>query len=120
MGISGTTGVAAIAVDIVKDTPSDAANRGLRALDLNTYADIVRVRQEIEDRKAKLAENPPAEVGQRLGLEIHDRELLLRTYEDIIKPFVSEGWWKDVTTDLNGRCTGYRRSFGRGPSVWSS
>jgi hypothetical protein len=35
-------------------------------------------------------------------VEIQDRKLVLQTYQDKIKPFVSEGWFKDVTTDLNG------------------
>jgi hypothetical protein len=46
MGISGATALAAVAVDIAKDSPADAANRALQALGLNTYADVLRVQQE--------------------------------------------------------------------------
>ena len=110
MGISGTTGIAAIAVDIIKDSPADACNRGLKALGLNTYADVVKVKNEIDIRKDELKANEEKKPEQKLDtlyakkltLEIHDRELLLRAYCDAIKPFVSEGWYKDLTTDLNG------------------
>lgn len=102
MGISAVTGLAAIEVDRQKDSPADAANRGLRALGLDTYADVVRTRQEIEARQAQVHENPVPAIAQKLALEIQDRELLLRVYEDRIKPFVSEGWLNDMTTDMNG------------------
>jgi hypothetical protein len=36
------------------------------------------------------------------GLEIQDRENIKRTFEQKVKPFVSEGLLKDLTTDLNG------------------
>lgn len=39
---------------------------------------------------------------QRLQAEIQDRQNILRTYEDKTRQFVSEGWLKDITTDLNG------------------
>jgi hypothetical protein len=100
MGISGACGLSAIAVDLAKDTPADAANRALRALGLNNYADVQRVRQEIADRKEKLKSAPPD--SNKLTLEIRDRELLLQAYERAIKPFVSDGWYYDLTTDLNG------------------
>jgi len=110
MGISGATALAAVAVDVAKNTPADAANQGLRALGLKSYADVVRVRQEIVDRHAELSANasPAANASlsshrvMQLQAEIIDRQLLLRTYDDAIRPFVSEGWFKDLTTDLNG------------------
>ncbi|HZS83730.1 MAG TPA: hypothetical protein VFA50_12720 [Stellaceae bacterium] len=102
MGISAASGVSAIAVDVVKDSPADAANRGLKALGLDTYADVERVREEIRQRERELAAQPAPESAQRLALEIRDRHLLLAAYENAIRPFVSEGWLKDVTTDLNG------------------
>jgi hypothetical protein len=102
MGISGATGISAIVVDIMKDTPADAANRGLQALGLQRYADVCQVRQEIADRQRQLKGNPAADAVKKLGLEIRDRELLLRAYDEAIKPFVSGGWYRDLTTDLNG------------------
>ena len=38
----------------------------------------------------------------QLQVEINDRNVVLRTYRDRIGPFVSQGWFKDITTDLNG------------------
>ncbi len=104
MGISGATGVGSIAVDVAKDSPADVANRALQALGLYSYADVDRIRLEIADRQAQLKANPalPADVTAKLGLEIRDRELLLRAYENTIRPFRSEGWFRDVTTDQNG------------------
>src|SRR6202011_5722259 len=55
MGISGGTALAAAAVDVAKDSPADAVNRGLRALGLTNYDDVVRVRQEITDREVALS-----------------------------------------------------------------
>lgn len=102
MGISAVSGVSSVAVDVIKDSPSDAANRGLQALGLQTYADVERVRQEITQREEQLKANPPQNVAQQLSLEIRDRRLLLTAYDNAIRPFVSEGWYKDITTDLNG------------------
>ena len=57
MGISGATALAAVAVDDYKDTPADAANRGLRALGLHSYEDVARVNQELIDRRSELHAN---------------------------------------------------------------
>lgn len=111
MGISAATALAAVAVDIVKDSPADAANRALQALGLNTYADVLRVREQIAVRIAELAAaaKPAAELAdsahrhlQQLQIEIQDRNNILRTYEDKSRPFVTQGWLKDITTDVNG------------------
>ena len=37
-----------------------------------------------------------------LKTQIKDRHNILRTYEDKTAPFVSKGWFNDLTTDLNG------------------
>jgi hypothetical protein len=121
MGISGATALAAVAVDVAKDSPADAANRGLQALGLKAYADVVKVRQEIADRQKELAglesssepassaamhakhhQSPKEERRRQLLVEIQDRDNVLRTYNDRIQPFVTQGWFKDITTDLNG------------------
>ena len=119
MGISGATALAAVAIDVVKDSPADAANRGLQALGLKTFADVLRVQQEIASRKAELAglptESPPdahvkhrhvrsptEDRRRRLQIEIQDRDNILRTYNAKIQPFLTQGWFKDITTDLNG------------------
>jgi hypothetical protein len=141
MGISSATALASVAVDAAKDSPADAVNRALQALGLYTYADLLRVDQELNDRKAempgaqkdvdaraaatiqarqaaaaapgdaKLARaaadaNELAEIAQRrlaqLQAEIQDRLNIRRAYDDKTKPFVSQGWLKDLTTDING------------------
>jgi hypothetical protein len=103
MGISGTTAAAAVAVDVAKISPADVANCALRALGLNTYEDVQRVKQEILVRQQQLAALPPSSPERtQLQIEINDRTSILRTYEDKTRPFVSQGWFKDVTTDING------------------
>jgi hypothetical protein len=120
MGISGTTALAAVAVDSYKDSPADAANRGLQALGLKTYADVQRVQAEVASRTAELAglpSEPPADPSSKhtkhaqspveerrrqLQVEIQDRDNILRTYAAKIQPFLTQGWFKDITTDLNG------------------
>jgi hypothetical protein len=64
MGISGATALASVGVDVLKDSPADAANRGLQALGINTHADIDRIKQEIEQRKP-LVEQAQAEFRQK-------------------------------------------------------
>jgi hypothetical protein len=107
MGISSATGLFAAAIDATKDTSSGAANNKLRALGLNTYADVLKVRQEVVDRQQALRTlatgSPPDETAKViLQSEIADRLRLLRTYDDTIQPYFSEGWYRDITTDING------------------
>ena len=124
MGISGGTALAAVAVDAAKDSPADAVNRGLRALGLTSYDDVVRVRQEIIDREGalSLAERQLATLAAlpaptpedqlkisqlqqdipKLNTEILGRRGILRTYDDQTRPFRTHGWFRDLTTDLNG------------------
>lgn len=118
MGISGVTAAGAVAVDIEKDSPADAINRGLQALGLFTYADVQRVRDEITARETQLeallarpavaaqgpaGATPPARSSAAgLQTEIQDRLNILRTYDDKTRPFETQGWFKDITTDLNG------------------
>lgn len=122
MGISGGTAAAAITVDAEKDSPADAINRGLQALGLFTYADVQRVRDEITDRqiqlkallaapailvvataRAQASASPPAQPSiAGVQTEIQDRLNILRTYEDKTQTFETRGWFKDITTDLNG------------------
>jgi hypothetical protein len=102
MGISAASGVSAVVVDVLKDSPADAANRGLKALGLQNYDDVERTRAEIAQREALLKTVPPPANAPQLAVEISDRELLLAAYERVIRPFVSQGWYKDLTTDTNG------------------
>jgi len=104
MGISGATALAAVAVDVAKDSPADAVNRGLKALGLNDYDDVLRVGKEIAARQKELQSIPaptPARITQ-LQTEIQDRNNILTTYQDKIRPFLTQGWFRDLTTDLNG------------------
>jgi hypothetical protein len=130
MGISGATAMAAVGVDAAKDSPADATNRGLQALGLNSYTDVTRlIADEIPNRESELvrqqkllstlpaaptdtkdaALTPPQLqwqlVNQRvtqLIIEINDRKNRLSTYEDRIRPFLTQGFFTDITTDING------------------
>lgn len=104
MGISSATALAAVAVDEYKDSPADAVNRALQALGLNSYDDVLRIKVEIASKQTEL-KGPPIPTADRikqLQLEIQDRCNLLRIYEDKTKPFMTQGWFRDLTTDLNG------------------
>jgi len=126
MGISGTTALASVAIDVAKNSPADDVNRGLRALGLKSHEDVVRLQKEIADRQKELAglPQPDPEHGkhghrhghaptraEQLRAEILDRQMILRTYEEKTRPFVSEGWFKDLTTDLNGSALHRLQSF---------
>jgi hypothetical protein len=141
MGISSATALGSVAVDVIKDSPADAANRALQALGLNTYRDVTCVQQEIASRLAQVqkrqadrdsrkatAEQARADSNAALAdaslaatakaaaeladvadkdlktlqAEIQDRQTIIRTYEDKSRPFRSESFFKDITTDLNG------------------
>jgi hypothetical protein len=130
MGISGATALAAVAVDVAKDSPADAINRGLQALGFNSYDDVKRtLEDEIPSRQAELQAKkqylatlpqpppgaPPARLTEhhhewvtvdrritQLTIEINDRRNRLSTYEARILPFKTQGFFKDVTTDING------------------
>jgi len=105
LGISGATALAAVEVDVYKDSPPDAVNQALRLLGINSFQDVARIRAEIADRQAQLTNtaNPVSGASaQQLAAEIFDRQLKLRTYEEQIAPYVSEGWFKDISTDING------------------
>ena len=54
MGISGCTALAAVSIDIAKDSPADAVNRALQALGLKSHEDVKRLKKEIEERKSQL------------------------------------------------------------------
>ena len=104
MGLSGATAIFAVAIDAAKDTPISAANEMLRAIGLNTYADVLKLDEEIANRQRQLAADPPpdAATALRLQTEITDRLNKKRTWRDITRPFVTEGWYRDLTTDING------------------
>ncbi|MBS0419881.1 MAG: hypothetical protein JSR66_19370 [Proteobacteria bacterium] len=113
MGISSATALAAIAVDAAKDSPADAVNRALQALGLYTHADVLRIEQELNDRKAQMPiaqreadAHDPAGIARRrlaqLQAEIQDRLNIQKAYLDKTRPFVSQGLLKDLTTDING------------------
>jgi len=105
MGISGATALSSIVVDAAKDTPTDGVNAGLRLMGIKSYTDVERIRKEITDRTLELGANDPplpADRAAQLSAEILDRQAILRTYEEDITPFVSEGWFRDMVTDVNG------------------
>ncbi len=124
MGISGGTALAAMVVDAAKDSPADAVSRGLQALGLNNYADVLRIRGEIDalaahlsgvqaalgllpnDASLSIAQlQQQAQLQQnllKLNTDIVGRQGILRTYDDKTRPFRTRGWFRDLTTDNNG------------------
>jgi hypothetical protein len=104
MGLSGATAIFAVAIDASKNTPIGAANETLRTMGLNTYADVLRLDREIEDRQVILQNTPPAATVtiQQLKTEITDRLNKKRSWYDITRPYISTGWYRDLTTDVNG------------------
>jgi hypothetical protein len=104
MGISGATALAAVEVDANKDSPADAVNRGLRALGINSYDDVGRMEADITAKTQELNSHPaptPQRITQ-LTLEINDLRNRLATYRANIRPFTTQGFFKDVITDING------------------
>jgi hypothetical protein len=104
MGISGATALAAVAVDANKDSPADAVNRGLRALGFNSYDDVGRMYADIATKTLELNLQPPLSPQRlaQLTLEINDLNNRLATYRANIRPFITQGFLKDVITDING------------------
>jgi len=104
MGISGATALAAVAVDANKDSPADFVNRGLRALGFNSYDDVERAYADI-DAKTQELKSPSPPSAQRIAqltLEINDLNNRLATYHANIRPFTTQGFLKDIITDING------------------
>ncbi|HWH60014.1 MAG TPA: hypothetical protein VN682_20465 [Terriglobales bacterium] len=103
MGVSGATALASVVMDATKDSAAGDVNSGLRLIGIKSFADVIRLEREIADRTLAL-QNTTLSDQDRLKLSsgIIDRQLTLHTYEDQIAPFVSEGWWKDIVTDING------------------
>ena len=111
MGISVLTTGGAALVEKIRDTPEDALNDGLNALGLRIYQDVVSLRQSISDLKDK-AKNVGLTASEQAML--NDKSLLLQTYTNRINPFISQGWLKDLLTDIDGAALHRYQSF-----VWT-
>lgn len=97
MGISTLTAGGSALVDGIRDTPEDALNDALQALGLRSYQDVISLQTEIDHLK---------EQGNNLSVsdkaELNNKQLLLQVYKNRTKPFETAGWFKDLTTDING------------------
>ena len=97
MGISALTSGGSALVENMRDTPEDALNDALQALGLRSYQDVVSLKNEIADLMA---------LGDALTLvskaKLNDKLLLLQTYKNRTMPFETNGWFKDLTTDIDG------------------
>lgn len=111
MGISVLTTGGAALVEKIRDTPEDALNDGLKALGLRSYQDIVALRQSIADLKDKV-KNAGLTASEQATL--NDKILLLQAYTNRISPFISQGWLKDLLTDVDGAALHRYQAF-----VWT-
>ena len=111
MGISVLTAGGSAIVENVRDTPEDALNDGLKALGLSNYQDIVALKQAISDLQDKV-NNSGLTASEQATL--HDKYLLLQTYQNRISPFLTQGWLKDLVTDIDGTALHRLQAF-----VWT-
>jgi hypothetical protein len=107
MGISSATAMFAIQVDASKDTPIGRANENLKAIDLNSWTDVEKLKDQIKDTDTKLKAQEATAGANAAAIAALKDQLVslnnnLRTYQDTVRPFQTEGWWKDITTDVNG------------------
>ncbi|MDR2852902.1 MAG: hypothetical protein LBV61_07630 [Burkholderiaceae bacterium] len=107
MGLSGATTIFAVAIDASKDTPISAANATLRASGITTYADVEKLDAEIELKQRELQTQQKAHPSDataivRLQAEISSRQDQKKSWYDTTRPFISQGWYHDLTTDING------------------
>lgn len=97
MGLSALTAGGGAIVDSMRDTSEDAMNDGLKALGLSSYQDVLSLQAEIA---ALTAQGDALTVSGKAKL--NDLVLLLQTYKNRTQPFETNGWFKDLTTDING------------------
>jgi hypothetical protein len=104
MGLSSATAIFAVQIDASKDTPIGTANETLQAVGLKTYNDVLQLEGEMKQLQSKLDNTQATDEGMILQLktEIADRRHRQQIYRDITLPFLSQGWFKDLTTDANG------------------
>jgi hypothetical protein len=97
MGIAVVTAGGAAIVDRSQDTPEDALNDGLKALGLSNYQDVLNLYANIADASALGAALTPA--GQA---KLNDMLLLKQTYLNRTQPYLTQGLFTDLTTDVDG------------------
>ena len=102
MGIASATALAAVAVDVQKDTQADAVNSALRAIGITNYTDVLGLELEIAQRQDLLVKELSAAIRDQIRLEIDDRRNKLKVYKENIQAFTSVSWFDDITTDING------------------
>jgi hypothetical protein len=102
MGISGATALFAVTIDSTKVSAASQANSTLQALGLNSYADVLSLQQELTKSHQALPQVTDQSSKAALEKKLEDCQSRLKTYENTIKPFTSEGWYRDLTTDVNG------------------
>ena len=97
LGISALTAGGAAYVDYTQNTPEDALNDALSALGLKTYQDVIDLDSKIAGLKA-LGGNATV-VAQS---ELNNLLLLKQTYVNRTLPFETNGWFRDMTSDIDG------------------
>jgi hypothetical protein len=107
MGISAATAVFAVQVDASKDSPIGRTNENLQALDLHSWDDVKKLKKKIEETDAARSRLKSAAVPDAFEIaKLEDQLITLnnkkRTYDDAKATFKTQGFWKDITTDVNG------------------
>ena len=111
MGISALTAGGSAIVENVRDTPEDALNDGLKALGLCNYQNVVALERDISSLKDKANSIGLAPSEQAT---LNDKNLLLQTYKNRINPFLTQGWFKDLVTEVDGTALHRLQAF-----VWT-
>jgi hypothetical protein len=99
MGISVFTAGGGAIVDNMRDTPEDAINDALKALGLSNYQDVKTLETEIALMEALMVKGTLSVPDQA---KLNGKRLLLQTFKNRTKPFETGGWFKDMTTSVNG------------------
>jgi len=128
MGLATLTAGGGVAVDAVQYTREDQVNDALKQLNLGSYADVVDLRAKIADWQSRtaagipltpaeaqsipaaLAANPGSSQAelttarqiQKKAATITDLQRLLDEYNRQTAPFRTQGWFRDMVTDVDG------------------
>lgn len=100
LGLSVATSGGSAAVDAARDTPEDMTNRALQQLGLNSYDDVVALRDTIPALQA-LAKHPGPQRAAALA-KLNNANNVLKTYDEKTAKFRTKNFFADMVTDIDG------------------